>query len=329
MEPQEILSWTEEVRRAFRDPRELAGHLGLRLTDLPKLPEKPGFPFLVPRPFVARIKPGDAFDPLLLQVWPDFKESQPLVSEKDDPVGDGRALRGAGLLQKYRGRVLLVTSGACAINCRYCFRQKYAYEDGPRSEQEWEEGFTDLERDPNIREAILSGGDPLTRTDSVIRRWVDRIASTPHVRTLRIHTRLPIVIPSRVTDDLCEILSATRLQVVVVVHCNHPAELDPSTRASLAKLRKSGINVLNQSVLLRRINDDADLLEGLSLMLWDAGVLPYYLHALDPVSGSSRFSVPDEKGIQLIDQLRRRLPGYLVPRFVREMIGEPSKTVLA
>jgi len=326
---QEILPWTEEVRRAFRDPRELAAHLGLRITDLPKLPEKQTFPFLVPRPFASRMRPNDASDPLLAQVWPDFKEGQALVTEKDDPVGDGRALRGAGMLQKYRGRVLLVTSGACAINCRYCFRQNYAYDEGPRSEEEWEETFTDIQRDPNLREAILSGGDPLTRTDSVISRWVGRVASIPHIQTLRIHTRLPVAIPSRITPELCTILRETRLRVVIVVHTNHPAEVDGEFKAAMLRLRDCGVTLLNQSVLLKRINDNADLLEGLSLMLWDAGVLPYYLHALDPVRGSSRFSVPDEKGVQLIDQLRRRLPGYLVPRFVRENVGEPSKTVLA
>lgn len=326
---QETLSWTEEVRRAFRDPRELAAHLGLRITDLPKLPEKQTFAFLVPRPFASRMKQGDASDPLLAQVWPDAKEDQALTTEKADPVGDGRALRGAGMLQKYRGRVLLVATGACAINCRYCFRQNWAYDEGPHSEAEWEETFVDIERDQNLREAILSGGDPLTRTDSVIERWVNRVAAIPHIRTLRIHTRLPVAIPARVTPELCSILASTRLRVVVVVHCNHPAEVDAEFKAAMGRLRGAGATVLNQSVLLRRVNDDADLLEGLSLMLWDAGVLPYYLHALDPVRGSSRFQVPDEKGVQLIDQLRRRLPGYLVPKFVREIVGEPSKTVLA
>lgn len=325
---QEQLSWTEEVRRAFRDPRELAAHLGLRITDLPKLPEKQSFPFLVPRPFAARMKPDDPSDPLLAQVWPDAREDQSLPGEKDDPVGDGRALRGAGMLQKYRGRVLLVTTGACAINCRYCFRQNWPYDESPKSEAEWEETFLDIQRDPNLREAILSGGDPLTRTDSVIARWVDRVAAIPHIRTIRFHTRLPVAIPARVTDELCAILRATRLGVVVVVHCNHPAEVDQDFKAAMLRLRAAGATVLNQSVLLRRVNDDADLLEGLSLMLWDAGVLPYYLHALDPVRGSSRFQVPDEKGVQLVDQLRRRLPGYLVPKFVREVVGEPSKTPL-
>lgn len=328
MQQQEQLPWTEEVRRAFRDPRELAAHLGLRITDLPKLPEKQTFPFLVPRPYASRMKSKDASDPLLVQVWPDAREDQSLVTEKDDPVGDGRALRGAGMLQKYRGRVLLVTTGACAINCRYCFRQNWAYDESPRSESEWEETFVDIERDANLREAILSGGDPLTRTDSVIARWMDRLAAIAHIRTVRFHTRLPVAIPARVTDELCAILRSTRLGVVVVVHCNHPAEVDADFKAAMGRLRAAGVTVLNQSVLLRRVNDDADLLEGLSLMLWDAGVLPYYLHALDPVSGSSRFHVPDEKGIQLVDQLRRRLPGYLVPKFVREVVGEPSKTPL-
>lgn len=327
--PQEQQPWTEEVRRSFRDPGELAAHLGLRLADLPGLPVRSVFPFLCPRPFASRMRRGDPSDPLLRQIWPDEGEDLRADGERDDPVGDSKALRSSGMIQKYAGRVLLVTSGACAVNCRYCFRQNFAYGDGPRGESGWEERFAEIERDPSIHEVILSGGDPLAWTDSVIQRMFDRVSRTPHVRTLRIHTRLPVVIPSRVTRELCGMFASSRLRVAVVLHCNHPREIDGALREAVALLRAAGATVLNQSVLLRGVNDDASVLEELSLGLWDAGVLPYYLHALDPVSGSSRFSVPDGRSSALVDEIRQRLPGYLVPRLVREIEGESSKTPLA
>lgn len=327
--PQEQQPWTEEVRRSFRDPRELAAHLGLRLSDLPGLPARTAFPFLCPRPFASRMRRGDPSDPLLRQIWPDEGEDLRSDGERDDPVGDSRSVRGSGMIQKYAGRVLLVTSGACAVNCRYCFRQNFAYEDGPRGETGWEERFLEIERDESIHEVILSGGDPLAWADSVIQRVFERLSRTAHVRTLRIHTRLPVVIPSRVTPELCGMVGSSRLRVAVVLHCNHPSEIDGDLRDAVARLRDSGATVLNQAVLLRGVNDDDAVLEELSLRLWDAGVLPYYLHALDPVSGSSRFAVPDERGRDLVDAIRQRLPGYLVPRLVREIEGESSKTPLA
>lgn len=324
----EPIAWTEELRRAFRDPLALAEHLGIPLSSLPELPIEPDFPFLVPRPFVARMRPGDPSDPLLRQVWPDRREAIHLPHEMDDPVGDDHARKCAGVLQKYEGRVLLVTTGACALACRYCFRQNYGYEDTPHSDTDWDAIFEDLAGDTRLREAILSGGDPLTRTDSVIARWVARIEAIPHIETLRIHTRLPVAIPSRVTPDLCSILDATRLRIVVVVHINHSAEIDESFTNAMSRLRGCGATLMNQSVLLKDVNDTADQLESLSFALWRAGVLPYYLHALDPVRGSSRFRVPDHVGVELVDEIRRRLPGYLVPRLVREIMRKPSKTPL-
>lgn len=325
---QEPIAWTEEIRRAFRDPLELARHLDIPVASLPPLPVDRSFPFLVPRPFAERMRPGDPSDPLLRQVWPDRREKDSAPGEADDPVGDDHAQRSAGLLQKYAGRVLLMSAGACALGCRYCFRQYYAYEDAPRSEESWDGVFDELAADGSLREAILSGGDPLSLPDSVLARRISRIEAVPHIETLRIHTRFPVAIPARVTSSLCSILSSTRLRVAVVLHVNHASEIDGSVADAATRLREHGATLLNQSVLLAGVNDDADSLEALSRDLWRAGILPYYLHALDPVRGSGRFRVPDERGVELVGEIRRRLPGYLVPRFVREIMGEPSKTPL-
>jgi KamA family protein len=212
------------------------------------------------------------------------------------------------------------------VHCRYCFRQNYGYGEEPRGPDRWDAVVRSIASDPSVREAILSGGDPLSLTDSVIHGMVERLSSVASLRTLRVHTRLPVAVPSRVTAALCDVLKGTRLRVAVVLHCNHPAELDAAVAGAVERLRDAGATLLNQSVLLRGVNDSVDTLESLSLALWEAGILPYYLHALDAVAGSSRFAVPDAEGARLCEVLRGRLPGYLVPRFVREIEGEPSKT---
>lgn len=324
---QETPSWTDEVRRSFRDPRELAAHLELSLADLPPLPdEPPRFPFLVPRPFAARMRRGDPLDPLLRQVWPDPSENDSAPGERDDPVGDLRSSREAGLLQKYEGRALVVATGACALSCRYCFRQNFDYHQAPRSASSWDGAFARIRDDASLGEIVLSGGDPLSLPDSVIQEWFARVEAMPRVHTLRLHTRFPVAIPSRITAELLARIAASRLRVVVVLHANHPSEIAPELRHAAAGLRRAGATLLNQSVLLAGVNDSTDVLEALSRALWEAGILPYYLHALDPVRGSSRFRVPDARGSRLVDEIRRRLPGYLVPRFVREIEGEASKT---
>lgn len=326
---QDHTPWTEEMRRAFRDPEDLARHLGLRLADLPPLPGEASFPFLVPRTFVETMRHGDPRDPVLRQVWPDKAEEESRPGEFADPVGDAQACRSSGLLQKYEGRVLVVATGACALACRYCFRQNYPYVESPRSDADWDRAFEALESStPGIAEVLLSGGDPLSLPDTVLSRWFDRIARMPSVETIRIHTRFPVAIPARVTRDFLEIVGGTRLRTVVVLHANHPAELGDGLGEAAARLRSAGATLLNQSVLLAGVNDDTSVLIALSRKLWSHGILPYYLHALDPVHGSSRFRVPDERGLQLVDEIRTRLPGYLVPRFVREVEGEASKIPL-
>lgn len=321
-------NWQDEFREAFRAPEALAEHLGLSLAELPALPDGQGFPMLVPRAFASRMERGNPLDPLLLQVWPDVREASTLPDELTDPVGDGGACRADGLLHKYHGRVLLVTTGACAVHCRYCFRQNFPYEAVPHAPSRWDAALDYIGTDETIREVLLSGGDPLTLPTRVLEALLSRLGEIPHLETLRIHTRLPVVLPSRIDDEFCRMLLDSRLKVVTVLHANHARELDDDVLEACRRLKEAGATLLNQSVLLHRVNDSVAALEELSRRLWDCGVLPYYLHALDRVKGSARFLVEDERAHGLMERLRERLPGYLVPRLVREIEGEGSKSPL-
>jgi L-lysine 2,3-aminomutase len=319
-------NWQDEIRQAFRNPSDLAAHLELAMEELPSLPADSRFPLLVPRGFADRMAKGDPHDPLLRQVWPEQSESVTQEGELADPVGDLSARKAPGLLQKYHGRALVVATGACAVHCRYCFRQNFPYDESARSQDEWSAQLESIRQDPSLHEVVLSGGDPLSLSDSVLEKRIADLGAVEHLATLRIHTRLPVVVPSRVTSELCRILSNTWLRKVVVLHANHASEIDASVVSAVTRLREAGATVLNQSVLLAGVNDSVGALERLSHALWNAGVLPYYLHALDRVRGSSRFAVDDEDGIRLIESLRTRLPGYLVPKLVREIEGAESKT---
>jgi EF-P beta-lysylation protein EpmB len=275
------------------------------------------------------MKKGDPADPLLRQVLPLAEELNDEPGFLPDPVGDTAARLEAGLLQKYNGRALLVATGACAIHCRYCFRRHYPYSESPRSPDDWQPALARIAADRTIDELILSGGDPLTLVDGHLAALAERIARIDHVKRLRVHTRLPIVIPRRVTGELIDWLRGTRLTPIMVVHANHPQEIDGLAAAALSRLVDAGIPVLNQSVLLRGVNDNADALIGLSRRLVDLGVMPYYLHQLDRVAGAAHFEVPISRGLELIESLRRALPGYAVPRYVQEVAGEGHKQVLA
>ena len=317
--------WLRVLRDAVRDPAEL-----LRLLDLPPEPAGAGgngFPLLVPRGFVSRIRPGDRNDPLLLQVLPAAAESDD--SGPLDAVGDLPSQIAPGAIQKYQGRALLIAAGQCAVNCRYCFRRHYPYDAAPRSDDQWTPAIDAIAADPTVTEVILSGGDPLVLSDDRLRRLVARLELIPHVHTLRIHTRLPIVIPERVTEALCDTLAYSRFTTVVVTHTNHANEIDRAVAASLRDLKDAATLLLNQAVLLRGVNDSVEPLEALSRRLIEVGVTPYYLHQLDRVAGVGHLEVPVEEGLALIAELRRRAPGYAVPRYVREEPGEPHKTVLA
>ena len=322
--------WKQELADAVRDPAELCDLLNLDSAVAKKsIKASQDFPFLVPRGFISRMQPGDPNDPLLLQVLPQPEELDDIPGFVSDPVGEQPARRGTGLIQKYHGRCLLLVTGGCAVHCRYCFRREFPYAESGASPASFAGAVNEIREDPSIHEVILSGGDPLLIDDTLLETLIHDIASIPHVRRLRIHTRIPVVLPSRITEHLLHILHETRLTACVVIHANHAAELDSVVADSMRQMSQAVPILLNQAVLLRGVNDTAESLIQLSERLLDLGVVPYYLHLLDPVRGASDFDVPEETGVHLIDELRNRLPGYAVPRLAREHPGSPSKTWLA
>jgi EF-P beta-lysylation protein EpmB len=325
-----IPSWREAMKRAVRDAARLC-----RLLELPAEFSRAAaraaadFPVFAPLEFVARMQQGDPHDPLLRQVLPAAEETETVPGFLADPVGDGAATVLPGLLQKYSGRMLMVTTGACAVHCRYCFRRHFPYDESLSANHAWDSAIERVAADERIDEVLLSGGDPLTLGDDRLSELAQRLAAIPHVRRLRVHTRLPIVIPQRVNGDLLSWLRGTRLTPVMVVHVNHAQEIDQAVADSLQHLVDAGIPVLNQAVLLRGINDDTRVLTELCRRLIDLRVMPYYLHELDPVAGAHHFAVPRARGEQLVAELRAVLPGYAVPRFVREVPGEQAKRIVA
>jgi len=322
-------SWQRELARAITDPAELIRILELDPALIPPARRAARrFGLRVPRGYVARMRVGDPDDPLLRQVLPLALEELPAAGFARDPVGDLAAMTAAGVLHKYHGRVLLTATGACAVHCRYCFRRHFPYAAANPAVGSWRPALEYVAADPSIHEVILSGGDPLTLSDDKLAGLIDALAELPHVRRVRVHTRLPIVLPERVTPELCALLTGTRLQSVVVVHANHPAEIDARTFDALQCLRRTGVALLNQSVLLRGVNDDADTLCRLSESLFAAGVLPYYLHLLDRVDGAAHFDIDEPTARRLWRRMSARLPGYLVPRLVREEEGRPAKTIV-
>jgi len=286
------------------------------------------FKLRVPHSYVRRMRRGDPHDPLLLQVLPSPRENQKRADFTADPVGEQSAVRAPGLLKKYSGRALLITTQACAVHCRYCFRREFPYTEQAGDAPRWSEALEEIARDESIREIILSGGDPLSLSDARLKSLTDALADIPHLRRLRVHTRQPIVLPSRVDSGLIAWIRGVRRPMVFVLHCNHPNEIDAEVREACAALRETGLTLLNQSVLLRGVNDSADVLAELSERLFEAGVLPYYLHLLDKVSGAAHFDVPEATATRMAGQLAARLPGYLVPRLVREVHGAPAKVTL-
>ncbi len=321
--------WKHLLREAFGDVDALLAFLRLSRGDVALADDTP-FPLRVPRGFAARMRQGDAADPLLLQVLPVASETQAAPPGwLLDPVGDLKRTRGPGLIHKYRGRVLLVATGSCAVHCRYCFRRHFPYAEELAARDHWHAAVAAIAADPSISEVILSGGDPLSLATPKLRELTDALAAIKHIKRLRIHTRWPIVLPQRVDSELVAWLRELPWPVVVVVHANHAREFDADVGDALRALRAAGATLLNQSVLLRGVNDSAAALRDLSLVLGDHGVLPYYLHLLDRVVGATHFEVEAARARRLIRQLRTDLPGYLVPRLAREDAGAASKTVLA
>jgi len=313
-----------ELSKSFRDPAALLETLGLS-SEQPSASAS-SFSFLVPRGYAARMEKGNPQDPLLKQVLPVAEEEVPLSSYTHDPLNERGAERTPGILQKYAGRALLIATPACAIHCRYCFRRHFPYR--PFTERHLDAAFAYIRREDSIREVILSGGDPLCLTDEKLVALINQLATIPHVQQLRIHTRLPVVLPERVDDNLLAWLTETPLPTVIIIHANHPHEIDETVIKALAGFRTAGIFLLNQSVLLRGINDDGDTLIALSERLFTAGVLPYYLHMLDPVVGVGHFAVEERRAKEIMAEMRSLLPGYLVPRLVREIAGAGYKIPL-
>lgn len=321
--------WQQALANAIRDPAVLLDKLALPASLLPAANAAARqFPLRVPLAYLDRIERGNPRDPLLRQVLPLQDELLEHASGTRDPVGDMAAMATPGLLHKYRGRALLVTTGACAVHCRYCFRRHFPYNESNPLAAHWPKTLDYLQQDETINEIILSGGDPLSMHDGRLSGLISELEQVTHLQTLRIHSRLPIVVPERVTEALCVTLASTRFRTVMVLHVNHANEIDSAVMAAASRLRQSGTVLLNQSVLLRGINDQVEALEQLSHQLFAAGILPYYLHQFDPVRGAMHFAVNQAQGQALIRQLQNRLPGYLVPRYVQEIAGFESKMPL-
>lgn len=323
-------TWQRELAQAIIDPLELCRLLGLD----PQLAlggqaAAAHFRLRVPRGFVRRMRHGDPNDPLLRQVLPGLQELIEQSGFGADPLAERAAMRTPGLLHKYYGRALLITTGACAIHCRYCFRREFPYDSAHSEAPRWRAALEAIAADSSIEELILSGGDPLSLTTTRLARLTDELRAIPQLRRLRLHTRTPVVLPERVDDELLAWIAGLPWPCVIVLHSNHANEIDATVRSAAARLRAAGATLLNQSVLLAGINDSVAALQGLSQALWSAGVLPYYLHLLDRVRGAAHFEVDAARARALMAGLAARLPGYLVPRLAREVPGAAAKTVLA
>lgn len=319
-------NWQTLLKEVVTDPAELLDKLELNPNLLPSAQRVAKlFPLRIPTSFLARMQKGDPKDPLLQQVLPLAAEEIISVGFSQDPLQERAVNPLPGLLHKYHGRVLLTLTGACAINCRYCFRRHFPYAENIPGGTAWQNILTYIKADTSISEVILSGGDPLLANDQYLRKCTDDLVEIAHVNILRIHSRLPIVLPERITTDFLNWFSNTRLQTILVTHSNHANELDDSVHCAIAKLRERKISVLNQTVLLKGINDNVEALVNLSQRLFSCGIFPYYLHLLDKVQGAAHFVVPEATAKRLMTALRERLPGYLVPKCVYEQGGALSK----
>ncbi len=319
-------NWQNQLNDLITDPNELLRLLQLPISLLPDaIAASQDFGLRVPRAFVNRMQVGNPHDPLLLQVLPLHAELESHPQYTLDPLGEKQANAIPGILHKYKKRLLLTLTGTCAIHCRYCFRRHFPYQENIPKSADWPEIKQYIESQADINEVVLSGGDPLSVSNRRFAEWLARLESLPQLKTLRIHTRLPIVVPRRIDDELLQLLKTSRFQIVMVVHCNHPAELDPQTKSQLQRCRDHGITMLNQTVLLHGINDNIDTLVALNEQLFECQVLPYYLHLLDKVEGAAHFDINKQDAVALYRKLMHELPGYLLPKLVCEVAGERHK----
>ncbi len=321
--------WLSRLADVITDPDELLHLLNIDASEelLAGRDARRLFALRVPRAFVARMEKGNPQDPLLRQVLTSREEFVAAPGFTTDPLEEQNSVV-PGLLHKYHNRALLLVKGGCAVNCRYCFRRHFPYADNQGNKRNWQAALDYIAAHPELDEIIFSGGDPLMAKDHELEWLVANIEALPHIKRLRIHSRLPIVIPARITDALVRLLGETRLQVLLVNHINHAQEIDDAFRAGMTKLRAAGVTLLNQSVLLKGVNDNAATLAALSNALFDAGVMPYYLHVLDKVQGAAHFMVSDDEARAIMRELLSQVSGYLVPKLAREIGGEPSKTPL-
>ncbi len=321
--------WQEQLADLLTDPLELLELLQLTPAATGySLAALKDFPMRVTRAYAGRMRKGDARDPLLLQVLPLAAELQVVPGYVNDPLAESTTNPVPGLLHKYQGRVLLITTQNCAIHCRYCFRRHFPYADNRPSRAGWEQSLDYIASDTTIEEVILSGGDPLAISNSHLDYLLKRLAVIPHLRRIRLHTRLPLLLPDRIDPTLLSLLGELPQQVVMVIHANHAREFDSEVDLACQRLRACGVHLLNQSVLLAGINDSTDALIELSQRLFAAGVLPYYLHMLDKINGAAHFDVPEPEALALIGAMQAGLPGYLVPKLVRELPHERHKIML-
>lgn len=323
------VSWQQHLQQVITDPNELFDQLELNKEHLPSaIRASNDFLLKVPRPLLARIEKGNINDPILRQVLPIADELNVIPGYSIDPVGEQHN-QPTGIIHKYHGRALFIVNGHCAVNCRYCFRRHFPYNENQLNRAQWEEAIHHIQQDTSISEIIYSGGDPLASSDKQLSWLTQQITAIPHVKRLRIHTRLPIVIPNRITSATLEWMTQQQLSTIVVLHVNHPNELNDATlRESILAMKSAGITVLNQAVLLKGVNDASDILIKLSEALFESGVLPYYLHVLDKVDGSAHFDITDDDAKELHQKITAQLPGYLVPKLVREVADKPSKIAI-
>ena len=323
-------NWQLEYKTSITNIEQLCQTLGLRIEQLPISSQaNKQFQIRVPQSYVDRMQASNPSDPLPLQVLPTSYEEKSIEGYLKDPVGDLNSAKAPGLLKKYNGRALLLATSRCAIHCRYCFRRHFPYSAQNPRHDNWTQAVQELQQDHSITEIILSGGDPLVLDDSELAKLVSKLESIEHIQRLRIHTRLPVVIPNRINEKLLNWISNSRLNVIMVLHINHAQEINSALHDGLQKLKKINCTLLNQSVLLRNINDQSSSLIDLSEALFNAGILPYYLHLLDKVDGAAHFDVCKENARKLMQEITRQLPGYLVPKLVMEIPGKQSKSLVS
>jgi EF-P beta-lysylation protein EpmB len=320
-------SWNQILAGATRDVKGLLDQLEISITELNERQQAClDFPLLVPQPFIDKMEKGNANDPLLLQVLPQSSELEVVEGFINDPLAEKHSNLQKGLIHKYHGRVLVLLSTGCAVNCRYCFRRHFPYQENRIGKNDWQGILDYVAQDNSIEELILSGGDPLMLNDQQLERFIKQAETIPHLQRLRIHTRLPVVIPQRITDKFIETLHSSRFDCAIVLHINHANEINDALISALKPLRQASIMLLNQTVLLTGINDSLQEQVALNKALFHAGVLPYYLHLLDKVKGAHHFDIDEPKAQELHRQLLLKLPGFLVPKLVREEAGKGSKT---